>query len=155
MDTQKKIKLVVSDIDGVWTDGGLYYDEKGSQIKKFNVKDGAAVKLLKTVGIPVCIITAKQSDMVARRAKEVGVEYIYQGVEKKLNCITELINNLSISFSEVAYIGDDFNDVPVLRRCLISAVPKDTSPVIKKEAKFRSHSKPPGIITNYYVTNNY
>ena len=129
-----QIKLVATDIDGVWTDGGLYYDKDGNELKKFNVKDGAAVKLLKTAGIPVCIITAKNSPMVEKRAQELKVDYLYQGVENKIGAITKLIQMLNLSFNEIAYIGDDFNDVPLLRKAGLSATPSDASQIIRQEA---------------------
>ena len=129
-----QIKLVASDIDGVWTDGGLYYDRHGNELKKFNVKDGAGVKLLKMAGIPVCVITAKNSPMVERRASELKVDYLYQGIEDKIGTITKLAQRLSLSFDEIAYIGDDFNDVPLLRKAGLSATPADVSQIIQQEA---------------------
>ncbi len=130
------IKLIVSDIDGVWTDGGLYYDDMGREFKKFNVKDGAGLKLLKLAKIPVCIITAKNSKMVSRRAEELKVEYLFQGIEDKITSITELLSTLGISFEEVAYIGDDFNDVPLLRKAGISATPVDATITIQQEVNW-------------------
>ena len=129
-----QIKLVASDIDGVWTDGGLYYDSQGNELKKFNVKDGAGIKLLKMAGIPVCVITAKNSPMVEKRAKELQVDYLYQGIEDKTGTITTLLETLDVDFDEMAYIGDDFNDVPLLRKAGLSAVPADTSRIIQQEA---------------------
>lgn len=129
-----QIKLVATDIDGVWTDGGLYYDKDGNELKKFNVKDGTGVKLLKTAGIPLCVITAKNSPMVEKRAAELKVDYLYQGVEHKIGAIARLLQRLKISFDEIAYIGDDFNDVPLLRKAGLSATPADASQIICQEA---------------------
>lgn len=131
-----QIKLIASDIDGVWTDGGLYYDRHGNELKKFNVKDGAAIKLLKAAGIPVCVITAKNSPMVERRAKELRIDYLYQGIEDKIGAITELVQKLGVSFDEIAYIGDDFNDVGLLRIAGVSATPADASKFIGDQAKW-------------------
>lgn len=128
-----QIKLVASDIDGVWTDGGLYYDMDGNELKKFNVKDGAGVKLLKAAGIPVCVITAKNSQMVEKRAKELQVDYLFQGKEDKIGTITKLAQDLNLSFEEIAYIGDDFNDVPLLRKVGVSATPADVTSFIRQE----------------------
>lgn len=130
------IKMIVTDIDGVWTDGGLYYSEEGQEMKKFNVKDGASIKLLKLAKIPVCIITAKKSVMVERRARELKVDHLFQGVDNKIKAIEKLIHSLNISFEEIAYIGDDFNDVPLLRKAGISATPADATATIKKEANW-------------------
>ncbi len=129
-------KLIVSDIDGVWTDGGLYYDELGKEFKKFNVKDGASIKLLKLAKIPICIITAKDSIMVKKRATELNVDYLFQGVEDKISVIADLLSQLEISFEETAYIGDDFNDVPLLRKAGISATPADATMSIQREANW-------------------
>ena len=136
-----QIKLIASDIDGVWTDGGLYYDEEGNEIKKFNVKDGAGVKLLKTAGILTCIITAKNSRMVEKRAKELRVDYLFQGMEDKIGTITKLAQDLNLSFDEIAYIGDDFNDVPLLRKVGVSATPADVSAFIRQEVDWKKKKK--------------
>ena len=135
------IKLVATDIDGVWTDGGLYYDSQGNEHKKFNVADGAAMLLLRTLNIPVCIITGKNSPMVTNRAKDLKIEYVFQGVDNKCSQVESLCNELNIAMNQVAYIGDDFNDVKLLRKAGISACPANASEYIKKEAKWRLEKK--------------
>lgn len=136
-----KIKLVATDIDGVWTDGGLYYDSQGNEQKKFNVADGAAMLLLRTLNIPVCIITGKDSPMVANRASHLKVDYLFQGIDNKCSKVESLCKELGISLHEVAYIGDDFNDVKLLRQAGISACPANASDYIKKEAQWSLNKK--------------
>ena len=130
-----KIKLVATDIDGVWTDGGMYYDNTGNEFKKFNVNDGAGVLLLKALNIPVCIITGEETDIVKRRAEKLKVDYLYQAAGKKYDIIKKLTNELNITMDEVAYIGDDFNDVELLKHAGISAVPFGVSDYIKPYGK--------------------
>ncbi len=135
------IKLVVTDIDGVWTDGGLYFDNQGNEFKKFNVRDGAATLLLRTLKIPVCIITGKDTEIVKNRAKSLKIDYLYQGIDNKYSKIKDLCEKLNIKMSQVAYIGDDFNDVKMLRAAGISASPSNASDYIKKEATWTLESK--------------
>ncbi len=135
------IKLVVTDIDGVWTDGGLYFDNHGNEFKKFNVRDGAATLLLRTLKIPICIITGKDTKIVKNRAKSLKIDYLYQGIDNKYSKIKGLCKKLNIKMSEVAYIGDDFNDVKMLRAAGISASPSNASDYIKKEATWTLNSR--------------
>ena len=130
------IKLVVTDIDGVWTDAGMYYDNTGNELKKFNAHDGAGVLLLKKLGIPICIITGEKTEIVRRRAEKLGIEYLYQGVQNKLSKVTELCKELGIGLNDVAYIGDDFNDVKLLREAGISASPANAPDYIRQEAQW-------------------
>lgn len=125
------IKLVITDIDGVWTDGGMYYDQTGNEWKKFNTSDSAGVLLLKNVKIPLAIITGEDTAIVKRRADKLKVDYLYQGINDKLKVATELCHKLNITLNEVAYIGDDFNDLPLLRKVGVSASPANAANYIK------------------------
>ncbi len=135
------IKLVVTDIDGVWTDGGMYYDNTGNEFKKFNVNDGAGVLLLKKLNIPICIITGEKTEIVRRRAEKLKIEYLYQGVQNKLSKALELCQELGLTLDEIAYVGDDFNDVKLLRKAGISASPPNAPAYIQKEAKWTLSKK--------------
>jgi len=135
------IKLVATDIDGVWTDAGMYYDNGNNQLKKFNANDGAGVLLLKTLGIPICIVTGEETEIVKRRAEKLKIEYLFQGCDNKCSKVKSLCDELGISLKEVAYIGDDFNDVKLLREAGISACPANASDYIKKEAMWELKSK--------------
>ena len=110
------IKLLLLDVDGVMTDGRITYDNDGGELKSFDVKDGHGLKLLQRAGIEIGIITGRQSEVVARRAAELGIELVYQGVKDKLVPFNEILEKLRISPEEVAYVGDDVVDLPVMRR---------------------------------------
>jgi 3-deoxy-D-manno-octulosonate 8-phosphate phosphatase (KDO 8-P phosphatase) len=110
-----KVKLLVLDVDGVLTDGGLYYTETGDELKKFNVKDGMGIKKVMQAGINVAIITTSTSAAVMHRAKKLGISHVYLGAEDKLAALKELARQLQISMEYIAYMGDDANDLPVMQ----------------------------------------
>lgn len=132
---KKSPKLVITDIDGVWTDGGMYYDQTGNELKKFHTYDGAGVSLCHKNNIPVAIITGEKTKIVENRAKKLKIDYLFQGVTNKLEVATELCSKLNITLNEVAYIGDDLNDILLLDNVMISACPKNASVYVKKHAK--------------------
>lgn len=109
------IKLLVLDVDGTLTDGGLYYTESGEELKRFNVKDGQGIKLLLSAGIDVAIITASAAPATLHRAKKLGISHVQTGIEDKLTALKSLCETLSLSFEDVAYAGDDVNDLSVMR----------------------------------------
>jgi len=132
-----KIKLVLTDIDGVWTDGGMYYDESGNEFKKFNTSDSAGVILLRVINVPLGIITGEDTESVRRRANKLKVPYLFCGVRNKVNIATKLMADLNIIWEEVAYIGDDLNDVELLKRCGVSAVPYGVADYVSKHARWK------------------
>lgn len=109
-----KIKLLVLDVDGTLTDGGLYYTEDGKELKRFNVKDGQGIKRLMSAGIEVAIISASAAPVILHRAKKLGITHVYTDVEDKLKALNSLCKALSLSFDDVAYAGDDVNDLSVM-----------------------------------------
>lgn len=126
------IKLVLTDIDGVWTDGGMYYDNTGNEWKKFSTADSAGVLYLRKLDIPLAIITGEDTEIVRRRAEKLKIRYLFMGVKDKLRVARELCARLGFNLSsEVAYIGDDINDIPLLRQVKISAVPADAPEYVK------------------------
>lgn len=127
------IKLFITDIDGVWTDGGMYYDQSGNEWKKFNTSDSAGVLFLKSVGIPVAIITGETTKIVEKRANKLQVDFLYQGVKNKLFIAQNLCHQLSLTLSQVAFIGDDINDILLLRKAGLSAAPMNAPAYVKKE----------------------
>ena len=129
-------KLVITDIDGVWTDGGMYYDNTGNEWKKFNTSDSAGVLFLRHLEIPFAIITGEQTEIVSRRAEKLNVKYLFQGVSKKLEVATDLCAELGISLHEVAYIGDDIGDLKLLKAVGYSGAPAN-APVYIKSAVMR------------------
>jgi 3-deoxy-D-manno-octulosonate 8-phosphate phosphatase (KDO 8-P phosphatase) len=110
-----QVKLLALDVDGIMTDGGLYYTDSGEVITKFNVKDGQGLKLLMQAGIEVAIVSANSSSATLHRAQKLGIVHTFLGIEDKLTVLKDLCQKLSLSLSQVAYAGDDINDLPILR----------------------------------------
>ena len=129
-------KLILTDIDGVWTDGGMYYDNLNNEFKKFNVKDGAGVIYLRLLNIPVGIITGENTEIVQRRAKKLQIEHLYMGVKNKFKVVKKLLSSLNIPMKEVAYIGDDINDINLLSIVGFSATTNDAPDYIKRKVHY-------------------
>lgn len=129
-----KIKLLLLDVDGVMTDGRIIYDSAGGETKAFDVKDGHGLKLLQRAGIQVGIITGRQSVLVARRAAELDIELVYQGVKDKRLPFIEILHKLSLTPEEVAYVGDDVVDLPVMRQVGFAATVADAVDDVKPYA---------------------
>lgn len=115
LEKAKQIKLVICDVDGVLSDGKVYFSNQGDEFKNFNIKDGLGIKLLQRSGIQVAIITGRHSAIVAHRAKELGIDIVYQGHSDKRAAFNEIIQQLAIQPSEVAHIGDDLPDLPLMQ----------------------------------------
>lgn len=130
----KTIRLFITDIDGVWTDGGMYYDQSGNEWKKFNTSDSAGIIFLKLLKIPLAIITGEDTAIVKRRAEKLSVDFLFMGVRNKLKIANDLCARLGVPLSEVAYIGDDINDVPLLKEVGFSAVPAGVPDYISRHA---------------------
>ena len=111
----KHVKLLVVDVDGVLTDGSLYFGNSGEEMKAFSILDGLGIKLLRDSGIDTAIITGRVSELVARRARELGITLIYQGREDKRTALTELCRDLQLPLSAAAYVGDDLPDLGAIR----------------------------------------
>lgn len=124
-------KLVITDIDGVWTDGGMYYDQTGNEWKKFNTSDSAGILFCKKLNIKTAIITGEETEIVKRRADKLKMDYLFQGVKQKLQVAEELTKELGIEFKEVAYIGDDINDIELLKAVGFSACPSNAPDYIQ------------------------
>ena len=112
----KKIRLAVFDVDGVLTDGRLYFLEDGSEFKTFNTLDGQGIKMLIASGVTTAIISGRKTLIVERRASSLGIEHVFQGREDKLVVLDGLLAQLGLSYEQVAYLGDDLPDLPVIRR---------------------------------------
>ena len=132
-----KIKLVITDIDGVWTDGGMYYDQTGNEWKKFNTADSFGVLLCHKMNIPVAIITGEKTEIVKRRAEKLKVDYLYDGIADKLQTATELCRKLGIGLAQVAFIGDDIGDYALLKSVGISGAPKNAAREVRKIVSVR------------------
>ncbi len=129
-------KLFITDIDGVWTDGGMYYTSEGDVMKRFSVKDGWGVIFLRHLGIPLAIMTGEQTEIVARRAAKLKIDRCYLGVKNKLALARQLCDELGITLRETAFIGDDLNDLPLLREVGFSGCPRNTPWYVKGAARF-------------------
>lgn len=127
-------KLILTDIDGVWTDGGMYYDAGNVELKKFNTYDSAGVLFAHNLHIPVGIITGENTQIVQRRADKLKVDYCYLGVKDKLSVVKNLCKELSITLAQVAYIGDDLNDMDVLSKVGFAGVPVSAPEYVKQLA---------------------
>jgi len=135
------IKLVLTDIDGVWTDGGMYYDQTGNELKKFNTSDSAGVVFLRLLDIPLGIITGENTQIVARRAEKLKITRLFMGVMNKLDVAGKLCEELNISLQEVAFIGDDLNDAMLLKAAGFSAIPADAASYMENYAQLRLTKK--------------
>ena len=127
-------KLILTDIDGVWTDGGMYYDQQGNELKKFNTSDSAGVLFARALGIKVGVITGEETAIVERRCGKLGVDFLFQGVKDKLAVAERLCSHLGISMEEVAYAGDDIGDMALLKAAGISAAPSNAPGYVKAAA---------------------
>ncbi len=136
----KNIELLLLDVDGVMTDGRIIWDAHGVETKFFNVKDGHGIKLVQRAGIQVGIITGRVSPVVDLRARELGIEILYQGALKKLDSYSEIKQRTSLEDFQIAYMGDDVIDLPVMRRVGFSAAPADALPDVIKVADYVSRS---------------
>ena len=132
----KNIKLVISDVDGVLTDAGMYYSEAGDELKKFNTRDGMGFKILKEKGIKTALITTENTQVVERRAKKLKVDFLIQGCWNKSEEAEIICKKLGITLNEVAFIGDDINDLELLKSVGFSACPVDAGDAVKEVADY-------------------
>lgn len=130
----KKIKLAVFDVDGVMTDGRLYFLPDGTEFKTFNTLDGLGIKMLMQSGIETAVITGRSSLVVENRIKNLGMHYYFQGREDKLTALNELLDQTAYSYEEIAYLGDDLPDLPVIKRVGIGMATANANDFVKKHA---------------------
>jgi 3-deoxy-D-manno-octulosonate 8-phosphate phosphatase (KDO 8-P phosphatase) len=126
----QQIRLFATDLDGVLTDGGMYYAESGDEWKKFNTRDGMGIKLLQRAGLITAIVTQERTKLVARRAEKLAIPELHQGVMEKLSCVREMAARHGLTLGQVAYIGDDINDLETLKAVGFSAAPADGMPCV-------------------------
>lgn len=130
------IKLVVTDVDGVLTDAGMYYSEKGDELKKFNTRDGKGAELLRHSGYQIGIITSENTSVVARRASKLQMNFLYQGVKDKVSALNDMLIAARLQPHQVAYIGDDLNDLDVLKSVGFAACPANAISEVKSVAHY-------------------
>lgn len=130
----QQIRCVIFDVDGVLTDGRLYYDNHGNEFKAFHAHDGHGMKMLQAGGIPVAIITARQSQLVAKRMDDLGIQHVFQGARDKLVAFETLLARLELTPEQVCYVGDDCLDLPVMRRCGLAIAVANAQSISKDNA---------------------
>jgi len=131
----KDLKLMIFDVDGVMTDGMLYYSERGEELKAFNIQDGHGIKMLRQYGVEAALITARNSRAVELRAANLGIAHLYQGVEDKRSAYATLLSRLGLAAAQSGYMGDDLLDLPLLTRCGFAA----TVPAAPEALQRRAH----------------
>jgi len=134
----KKVRLVVLDVDGTLTDGKLYIDNNGLESKAFNVKDGMAIAQGVKQGLTFAIITGKESKIVEQRAGELGITEIHQKISNKIEVLNKILMKYEVGYSQVAYMGDDINDIPAMLKAGFNGVPADACTDVIKLAHFKS-----------------
>lgn len=137
-DKAKNIKLLAFDVDGVMTDGSITYDEHGTEYKTFNAKDGHGLAKMAKNGFITAIITGRNNGTVDRRAKDLKVTEVYQGVKNKLPILEAIMQKYGLDFSQVSYMGDDEPDICILEKVAIAACPSDAVDKVKKVCNFIS-----------------
>jgi len=135
-----RVRLLVFDVDGVLTDGGLYYGQDGELMKRFDVKDGHALVMARLSGLPAAILTARTSGIVETRGRELGLAAVLQGRRDKSAALKELVAQLDVPLDACAYMGDDHNDLGPLSMVALSACPADAVPEVRDEAHFVTQS---------------
>jgi 3-deoxy-D-manno-octulosonate 8-phosphate phosphatase (KDO 8-P phosphatase) len=140
-DKAQKIKLLLTDCDGVLTDGCVYYSERGEELKKFSLRDGMGVERLRNLcGIDTGIITRENSEIVRRRGEKLKMQHVYLGARDKKDKLMEILHKHNLHVHEIAYIGDDTNDAEVLEMAGLSACPADAFEPVKKFAHYICHA---------------
>ncbi len=133
-----RVRLAVFDVDGVLTDGRLWYGEDGHELKAFHAHDGLGLKRLRANGIEVAIISARSSPLVTRRTGELGIAHVYQGQQDKLACFTQLLHALGLTSGQCAYTGDDLPDLAVMQRVGLSVAVANAHPWVRERAHWRT-----------------
>ena len=132
------IKLILLDVDGTLTDSGIYHGNNGEELKKFNVKDGYAIVNAQELGIEFGIITGKESELVRTRANELNIKYLYQGISEKTLILDEIMQITGLQKEEIAYMGDDLNDIKIMKMAGFCGTPFDGANELKEFADFIS-----------------
>jgi YrbI family 3-deoxy-D-manno-octulosonate 8-phosphate phosphatase len=125
-----KVRMLAMDVDGVLTDAGMYYSESGDELKKFNTRDGMGIKMLQAAGVVTAFITKEKTAIVERRGQRLAVPEVHQGIDDKLTDLTRLARKHGLTLAQVAYIGDDVNDLEALKAVGFSAAPADAMPIV-------------------------
>lgn len=131
-----KVKLLILDVDGVLTDNGVYLGSAGNEFKKFNIGDGFGIYLIQKAGVQVALLSGRYSKATEFRAKELEIQHVYNGYTDKLKVYTELKEKLNLKDQEIAFVGDDLPDIPVLRKCGLSLTVQNAQKKVKDSADY-------------------
>jgi len=134
LEKAKNLKLLILDVDGVLTDGKLFFDNEGNEYKAFHARDGHGIKLLRQTGVEVAVISGRKSNSVALRMKNLGIELVYQGHENKIAAFNEIIEKMGILPEQAAHVGDDLLDLPVMIRVGLAIAVNDANFAVKQRA---------------------
>lgn len=137
----KSVKLLSLDVDGILTDGGLYYTETGDELRKFNVKDGMGMKKTREAGVELCIISASTTNAIQERGKRLGLSHVYTGAKNKIEILQKICDELSISLDNVAHMGDDLNDIPIMEKIGTPITVADAVEAVKEKTLYITQKK--------------
>ncbi|MCB9482185.1 MAG: HAD-IIIA family hydrolase [Desulfobacteraceae bacterium] len=132
----EKTKLLLLDVDGILTDGTITYTSNGEELKSFSVKDGLGIRLLRESGIKTAVVTARESEMVSRRCKELSIDPVFQNIKKKNEVINKIEKELGINRNNICFMGDDLIDIPVMKLCGITVTVPDSCEEVKNKALY-------------------
>ena len=132
----RRVRLVIFDVDGVLTDGRLWYGPGGEELKAFHAFDGHGVHLLRMAGLDTAILSGRESQAVEERAKQLGIEHVVQGADNKLKAFTQMLRRLKVKQASVAYMGDDVVDLPVLTRCGFACTPHEAPEDVRRRVHY-------------------
>jgi 3-deoxy-D-manno-octulosonate 8-phosphate phosphatase (KDO 8-P phosphatase) len=138
----RAVRLLILDVDGVLTDGRLYYGNGGEELKAFSTQDGAAIKMLAGTGVAVAIITGRQSALVQHRARELGISHLHQGAEDKAVALDALTRDTGIARAQMAHVGDDLPDLPLFNRVGMAFTVPGAHPEVIARAHYTTHAAP-------------
>jgi 3-deoxy-D-manno-octulosonate 8-phosphate phosphatase (KDO 8-P phosphatase) len=130
----QKIKAIITDVDGVLTDGGIIYDNSGNELKRFHVRDGHAIAPLRELGFWVGVVTGRNSEVVKFRCRELKFDFHYHGIKDKFSQVEEVLNDHNLNWEEVAFLGDDTIDMPIMEKCGLGVAPADAPEYVRKVA---------------------
>jgi len=137
----RKVRLVAMDVDGVLTDAGMYYTERGDELKKFNTRDGMGIAQVRAAGMKTAILTGESTELVRRRGAKLRIDHVFLGVSDKLTLMKSLLSELGLTLDEVAYIGDDVNDYELLCHVGLAVAVRDASRLPKSVAHLVTEAK--------------
>jgi len=137
----RKIRVAIFDVDGVLTDGALYYTDTGEEMKAFSVHDGHGMRMLRESSVALAIISSRSSRALEARARNLGIELLYQGVADKLAAFSELLDRCNVGAEACAYVGDDLVDLPVMKRCGLAVAVPDAPALVRRRVQYVTRAR--------------